>query len=73
MQMSNIHRRHPLWYMKGNHCRIGILAGIFYGDIGNTYITPTFYVEALNNISFFKVDCTEASYNWPLLFLGGLI
>jgi hypothetical protein len=50
MQMSNISRRHPLWYMKGNHCRIEIPAGIIYGDIGNTYITPTLCRGAKNKI-----------------------
>lgn len=53
MQMSNISRRHPLWYMKGNHCRIEIPAGIIYGDIGNTYITPTLCRGAKLDFKFY--------------------
>ena len=39
--MSNIWMRRHVKYVKGNHCRIAMEVFIGYGDIRNTYITPS--------------------------------
>ncbi len=39
--MSNMSSRRTMKHMKGNQRRIRALVGAAYGDIGNTYITPS--------------------------------
>jgi len=41
VQMSNMWMRHHMKHVKGNHCRIAMEVFIVYGDIRNTYITPS--------------------------------